>query len=75
VGSSPDLESEVQDDPDVKFVASSPDLVKGNRDEPDGKVVDSTLGLVLIFRSSWGFRDLTEGRTFSQAGFDTVGCC
>ena len=55
-------------------MASSPDLVKGNRDEPDGKVVESTPGLVLIFRSSWGFRDLTEGRTFSQAGFDRVGC-
>ena len=56
-------------------MALSPDLGTENRDETDGKVVDSTPGLVLIFRSSWGFRDLTNGRISSQTGFDRVGCC
>ena len=53
---------------------SGPDLASGNRDEPDGKVVDSTPDLVLILKSSWRFRELTDGRTSSQAGFDRVGC-
>jgi hypothetical protein len=60
VALSPDLCTEDLEETVGNDMGSSPDLRSKASDELEVAVVDSTPGLVLILRSSWGFREPTD---------------